>query len=689
MEPYPQQSQLPRLMPRPRKYLDDYDRRQAQNERRKAERKEAVTRFTGVDGEGAGRFRNHKYVLLGVGQEQTENPDGLRFTEIMEFLWSRFLENPSHAYTGFFLGYDFTQWVKTLPEERARMLMTSAGIARRIKRTGHGCFPVRYQGWEFDMLGVRRFKLRAEGDPRWMYICDAGPFFQASFLSVINPEEWIYPVVTGEEYAIVAAGKAKRDTAGLDDDMRYYNRLENEILSRVMVQLEKGFRNAGVKLKRSQWFGPGQAAQKWLDNNRAPDKATLNTPRMVEDAARRAYYGGWFEIMAHGHIPGITYEYDINSAYPHVASRLPCFVHGEWHRYRTRAREESARYPYALVHARVSGDHERIGTMLHRCPDAAIRRPHRTAGWFWRRELDAAVRAGLVSDIAVSEAICYEPCDCPPPLRGLRDLYEARLRVGKDTPEGKAYKLLYNSMYGKFAQSVGNPRYNSYIYAGLITEGCREMILDTIATHPDGANAVVMVATDAVYFRTPHPGLPLSEKIGDWSETQRSNLTLFKPGVYWDDSTRERIADGRDPAFKSRGISAKDFASSIREIDVAFSAWGDHFPETRDPDSNRDGWYPRVTYPVSFSMITALQALQRGKWFLAGAVSETEVKQDSDPVTKRHSGEYRDGVYWSKPYDGWWEEESTPYKNEDQPDDAEWGITDDGYVKDHWFGGLR
>lgn len=676
-------------MPRPRKYLDDYDRRQAQNVRRITERKEALSRFIGVDGEGTGRWRDHRYVLLGVGNAQTEDSNGLSFSQIAEFLWTQFLANPTATFCGFFLGYDFTQWVKTLPEERARMLLTSQGIARRIKRTGHGAFPVRYHGWEFDMLGTRRFKLRAEGDPRWMYICDAGPYFQTSFLSVINPVKWNDPVVSDEEFAIVSAGKAKRDSAVLDDEMRYYNRLENEILARVMTQLEKGFRNAGVKLKRSQWFGPGQAAQKWLDNNHAPDKTTLNTPREVEDAARRAYYGGWFEIMAHGHVPGITYEYDINSAYPHVASRLPCFVHGTWKHYRANKWEKIPRDTYTLVHARIHGDNERIGAMLHRCPDSSIRRPYRTAGWFWVHELDAAVRAGLVSEIDISEAYEYEACDCPSPLRGLRGLYDARLLVGKDTPEGKAYKLLYNSMYGKFAQSVGNPRYNSYLYAGLITAGCRTMILDAIATHPNGAHDVCMVATDAVYFRSRHPGLDISGRIGEWSAAERSNLTLFKPGVYWDDSTRARIADGSDPAFKSRGISARDFASSIREIDAAFSAWGDHFPETRDPGGSREGWYPRVTYPVSFSMVSCLQALQRRKWFLAGSVGETTVQQDSDPVTKRHSGTYEQGVYWSRPYDGWWEEESTPYRQDEQPDPEEYGITDDGYVRDHWFKGIH
>ena len=60
--------------------------------------------------------------------------------------------------------------------------------------------------------------------------------------------------------------------------------------------------------------------------------------------------------------------------------------------------------------------------------------------------------------------------------------------------------------------------------------------------------------------------------------------------------------------------------------------------------------------------------------------------QDADPVEKRHSGYYQDDVYWSRPYkDGGPEFESTPYsENFGSPDPEEYGITDDGTVKDSW-----
>jgi hypothetical protein len=679
-------------VPRPRKWETELQRRNAQNDSRKALRATHAVEFVAIDGEGVGRGRDHKYVLLGIGDAQIDNPDGLKFQEIAEFLWEQFLERPKAAYVGFYLGYDFTQWLKTIPEGRARMLLTAEGRAKRERRRSGGNptpFPVQFDGWEFDILGFKRFKLRPMGDTPWLYICDAGSFFQASLMSVIDPKKWNEPIVTEDEYATLEEGKASRDTAGLDRDMRRYNLLENNVLARLMDRLNTGFVEAGIRLKRNQWFGPGQAAQEWLKTTDLPRRTELEPiPSRSLEGGRLAYYGGWFEIFAHGHIPGTSYEYDINSAYPYIASRLPCLLHGRWSRGMGMPGELPG-MSRRIVHAAIRGTDRRLGAMLHRLPDGTIRRPSSTAGWYWESELSAAARAGAVDEIKVREWIQYDPCDCRPPMRGLAGLYDKRLRVGKNTPSGKSYKLIYNSVYGKLAQSIGEPKFANSLYASLITSGCREMILDAIATHPRRSTDLLMVATDGVYFRNRHPTIPISEKIGEWDVQEKQNLTLFKPGVYWDDHAREGIRNGSAPSFKARGINAGEFAKHLATVDNLFGQWGDRYPLDRDPEGSRHGWYPSITFTTGFSMVTCQQALQRHKWYLAGAVSSQELTQDSDPVSKRHSGYYEDGVYWSRPYEdpGYGDTESTPYdKRFGQPDPEEYGITPDGNVLDHWKG---
>lgn len=434
--------------------------------------------FIMVDGEGVGDGKDHKYVLLGCGENQIERPEGFKdITEIFEFLYAQFKATPRSCFAGYYLGYDFNMWLRLLPRDRAFYLLTENGRKKRQrictcprnKRCGHSRLPphpVEYRGWQFDLLGFKRFRLRPKNckcreatckcpdQAQWMYINDAGPFFQASLLSVIDPGKWKDPIITQAEYDLIAEGKEARGTAQLDDDMRRYNRLENEIGARLLEQLNIGFTAANIRLNKKQWFGPGQAAQAWmrLDHKlEVSTEAVRQLPRSLKDAIIATYYGGWFEITAHGIIPGITWEYDINSAYPAIASRMPCLC-GKWthgkgspagnlsHKWLSEATASKLR----LCYVSVSGRSPYLGPLPYRDSHGGVYRPKNTTGWYWQHEIDAAKRAGLIHDLTYYEWYEYVPCKHKPPLRALAGLYEGRQRVGKDTPQGKAYKLVYN-----------------------------------------------------------------------------------------------------------------------------------------------------------------------------------------------------------------------------------------------------
>lgn len=627
-------------------------------------------RFVGVDGEGVDTPDGHEYVLLSVGSKSLSHDDGsrLEWREIFRFLYDCFEEDPDAVYVGFYLGYDFTQWLRGLPEERARMLITKEGIARR-KRTMSGMnpipFPVYIDDWEIDMLGDRRLKLRPHDEEKrpWLYICDAGPFFQTSFLVAIDPENWQEPIVTPEEYDKIQEGKKRRAHARLDAEMIEYNVLENEIMSRLMHRLNLGLLQMGVRLRRHQWFGPGQSASAWMDLVNAPtgEQIRMTIPEGARDAGRASYFGGWFEDFVHGHVPGTTYEYDINSAYPFVIARLPCLLHGKWNHGFGNPGKLPVRVPnrqqFRIVYALVKGSDELCGAMLHRYPTGRVIRPMQTRGWYWQHEIDAARRAGVLDYCKTSEWWTYDPCGCSPPLAAISELYELRLQVGKKSPAGRAYKIVYNSAYGKCAQSVGIPKYANSIYASLITAGCRTMILDAIATHPNKTEQLVKVATDGVCFQTPHPTLPLDGKqLGAWSKSTFSNLTTARPGIYWDDETRRRVREGESPKLKSRGINAKDLADVIQQVDERFGKF----------DFHNQSW-PTMVIPVAFDMVTLKQALARGKWQLAGTIKKGAVRElTTEPREKRSValrgpsfvGEFRSLAFSndqgmpSTPYDG-------------------------------------
>src|ERR1700744_2344235 len=109
--------------------------------------------FIGVDGEGVtDPDGTHRYILITVGTESLHK-DGatLDTLDIFRFLYDHFLAHPVAAFVGFYLGYDFSQILRGLPVDRARMLLTPAGIAKRkrIKGTHMPPFPVYYEGWDF------------------------------------------------------------------------------------------------------------------------------------------------------------------------------------------------------------------------------------------------------------------------------------------------------------------------------------------------------------------------------------------------------------------------------------------------------------------------------------------------------------------------------------------------------------
>jgi DNA polymerase type B, organellar and viral len=610
--------------------------------------------FIAVDGEGITLPNGeHRYVLFGVGDDQIEDENGLEWYNILAHIYRH--RRDGYAFVGFYLSYDFDRWIRTMPYDRAYRLVTTEGrTARRSKsaKQHNKVLPVDMShGWQINMLGKKMFEFRKRTCNCDLYyckhpkgpfvrVCDSGPFFQSSFLKAIDPRKWTKPIVTMAEYELIEKNKKFRAYATeITDEMRYYNKLENRILVRLMNVLNDAFKEMGIVLAPNQWFGPGQAAQKWMKNECIPKNEDIYkaVPQQFSEAARMSYFGGWFEIMMHGIIPGESHEYDINSAYPYIISSLPCLLHGEW---RQGSNTSPPDTKYVLVYASVSNYQNKrastIGTMLHREYDSSIKRPDRTKGWFWLSEINAAKKAKTIRYCHIYEWMSYDPCDCLPPMRNVQLLYDLRIKVGKDTPLGKGCRLAYNSMYGKFAQSIGDPIFANPIYASLITSGCRTMILEAIASHPKGKDDVCMVATDAVFFATPHPGLPISKRLGDWDYQCRNNLTLFKPGVYWDDETRRDIDKGESPYFKSRGVAAADFAHCISEIDGLFQKWERVPPPYKwNDDGIVKGW-PAVFFEAGFAMTTCLQAIRRGKWETAGEVNQhVPLMQNSNPYSKR------------------------------------------------------
>lgn len=658
--------------------------------------------FIGVDGEGVTietpTGKEHRYVMLSVGEETLwKNGRELTHRDIFPFLYDCFLLKPDAAYVGFYLGYDFTCWLKSLSEERARMLFQGSAIRQR-KGPNPVPFPVYVDDWEIDILGLRRFKLRPAVEPgaknphKWLYICDTGAYFQTSFLNVIKPYDdkgkpnWPgTPVCTEEEYETIKTGKENRSTVVAPGDlsylstMVYYNRLENTVLSRVMRVLNSGFLSAGIRLQKDSFYGPGQAVQKYLDKlckngaYLAHKQLEEELPDYVRKAFTASYYGGRFEIPYHGHLPGITYEYDITSAYPHAMRHLPCLCSQNWQR---GYGNPTADYDILLVRGTFHASQRTLCGLPFRNPKGNILYPTETTGWYLSSEVNAATQAGLLAKSDIQEWVGFtKTCDHPPPLKPLEELFYERLRIGKTTPQGKAIKLVLNSAYGKFAQSIGNPKYGNPVYASMITSECRRMILTAIGTHPNGIDDTVMIATDGIYFRTPHPvldALPDKEQLGGWEPGTKHNLTLMKPGVYWDDKAREAIRAKKIPSIRSRGISAKSLADNMERIDREFATFYNSGLVTE---------VPSLAVKVNFAITSPSLALARGKWSTCGAVEWDGERTETASLAPKRTHPYLDGPYVRSfavavPSGT----ESTPYERRFGFELDDWGIDQEGVL---------
>ena len=99
-------------------------------------------------------------------------------------------------------------------------------------------------------------------------------------------------------------------------------------------------------------------------------------------------------------------------------------------------------------------------------------------------------------ELTISEALFFIPANPQSrPLAFIRDLFEERARIvanDKNDVRGQVIKLGINSVYGKFAQKVGQPgkppAYGCLWYAAAITAGTRRKVMEAALTGRQGCN---------------------------------------------------------------------------------------------------------------------------------------------------------------------------------------------------------
>lgn len=469
---------------------------------------------------------------------------GLTTVQCLEFILSIPSGFQLFAYS---FNYDLTKILQDVDDATLYSLF-------RPETRRNGKNVTRSVGWKGYRLNLQGTKFTVRRGSRARTIWDVWKFFQGKFTSALT--DW----KVGTEHMVARMIEMKDKRAEFDKEppsqVKPYCLEECRYMAELAQRLVNAHEKAGLHLK--SFYGAGSSASAMLDVMGIRDKIREGPPEMKR-ALAMGFFGGRFENSRIGRVPGPVYSWDISSAYPYQLMFLPCLVHGKWELTRSRKRLDNARA--ALVHYKLGKSKiESWGPFPFRTADGSICFPIESGGgWVWRDEYVAGER--LFPHVGFVEAwVCESDCDCQP-FERIAQYYLERLRIGKEGP-GIVIKLGVNSNYGKLAQSIGSATYRSWIWAGIITSGCRAQALDVLGLHCDWTN-MLMVATDGIYTREKiEPPIPkntgtnvgvnergeeVRKPLGGWEgKTIDREIFLARPGIYFPmNPTEKEIKDVR------------------------------------------------------------------------------------------------------------------------------------------------
>lgn len=495
------------------------------NKRSKTSEKTIVA----IDGEGVTINGDHFYTLLHASDGTFVEADNLSTVQCFEFLLQlkRYKDVP-YLFAGFSINYDVNMWLKDLDAKRLAKLAEHESVW--------------WNGYRITYKPSRMFSLRHRATKRSILIYDVFGFFQTSFVKAL--EDW--GVGEPAQISRIAAMKDKRGTFDLTESasVRDYCAEECSLLVSLIRRLIESTRTAEIPCK--QWYGAGALAAAMMEKFRVRD-FIARPPKRFETAILSAYFGGRFEIRCSGEV-GKVYGYDIKSAYPAVARSLPCLKHTTY----AVVKKYDAK-KLALWHVRWNTNSDLWTPFPWRNERRRILYPINGEGWYWSVEVAAAMRA-FPNQIEVLDGITLtQTCNERPPFAFIDEVYAHRRRMEASGDfANKTLKLGLNSLYGKTAQSIGHkkksPPFQSYMWAGMITAGCRAQILDAIA---EDAESVISIATDGILSLRPIPTLKKGKSLGEWDASEWDSAFLIQPGIY-------RLANATTIIEHTRGFGKKE-----------------------------------------------------------------------------------------------------------------------------------
>lgn len=526
--------------------------------------KERVT-YYGIDGEGIGR-KNHRYIMIAAKSEDGDeeyflesDPENdksyITTVQYLDFILE--LAGRRNKVFSYAFNYDLTKGLTDLDNKSLYELFRPDCEARkRVPKWAHlGPKPVEWNGYKLNLQGT---KFSVSKDGQRAVVWDLFKFFQSKFVGALRKWQVGSP-------ELLERMSAKKDQRGSFDvlyatkkgrqEIKEYCLEECQCMAQLAHKLVQAHDDSGLTLKT--YYGAGSSSTAMLTNMGIKEQI-VPIPRAMMFAIAAAFVGGRFEHSVIGSIEGVLHNKDISSAYPYHTTFLPCLTHGYWRH--TRKREHidnvsAALIRYTLGNPNIEDMQGNWGPFPFRTSNGTVTFPIRSGGgWLWKSEYIAGER--IFSHVQFREAWVYETaCKCKP-FNQIPEFYLMRLKLGKEGA-GEAIKLAVNGCYGKLAQSIGNAVFNQWIWAGMITAGCRAQGLELMGMHKDRRN-LLMIATDGLlsreFIQSPKPmetgtgGLfpcgckgeclhlnkMVSKPLGGWeNKVLKDGIFLARPGIYF------------------------------------------------------------------------------------------------------------------------------------------------------------
>jgi hypothetical protein len=411
----------------------------------------------------------------------------------------------------------------------------------------------------------RSLNIRRKGLEGSVTIWDILPFCQCSFIKALKS----YNIPFQEE--LIQKGKSSRRTFSVEDIEELvlpYCVSEVISLKTLAETIREYLRIAELPIRR--YDGAGSVAATLMER----EKVKLHLWESSEDiqiASKHAYAGGRIEAVQYGHTEYPIYHYDINSAYPYSATKLPSLSHGNW--------VESDETPTDKTEFAINLVDWKFPSapaypFFYRQKSGKIIYPQEGTNWVWNPEVVSAINAGLIDSLSIRKRYVFKPDTENKPFDFIEQLYEQR-KIWKSEGVGaeKMLKLGINSVYGKLAQQLGynfktgkKPPYHQLEYAGYITSYTRSMLFDAMAM---GRGNIIAVATDGIYSLIPL-NLTCSDKLGDWEYQKHDSMTIVQSGVYWLDrgEQEQTFYRGFDAGSLQRTDILDAWKNQQRELEV-------------------------------------------------------------------------------------------------------------------------